>query len=208
MPEEESARVPISDVWGERNMRKGFFAALIGLLTSAAVAPAESRCVVQEPVPPIVGPEEVLWSAPPLPCSEQCPACHERVWFNADYLLWWVHRGQVNTPLVTTSSPLAPVPGALGERSTRVLFGDDETVNFGTFSGVRIGGGFAVAEGWASRRLQGRIPEPPIASPVAIAAHARWRRSIHRLPTRRAGARIRRRLSGRPGSGRSPRHRD
>jgi hypothetical protein len=129
-------------------MRKGFFAALIGLLTSAAVAPAEPPCVVQEPVPPVVGPEEVLWSAPPPPCSEQCPACQERVWFNADYLLWWVHRGQVNTPLVTTSSPLAPVPGALGEHSTRVLFGDETVVNFGTFSGVRLGGGFALAEGW------------------------------------------------------------
>ena len=41
-------------------------------------------------VPAFVPPEETLWSAPPPPSADSCQACSERVWFTADYLLWWV----------------------------------------------------------------------------------------------------------------------
>lgn len=128
-------------------MKIGFYAALIGLLTNVAVVLAQSPSADQGPVLSIEGPVETLWSAPPPPDSEECPACHERIWFSADYLLWWVRRGPVGAPLVTTGSPLDGAPGALGQNSTAVLFGN-QAVNFGTFSGVRLGGGFALVEGW------------------------------------------------------------
>jgi hypothetical protein len=127
-------------------MRRGFLAVLIGLAT-AALAQAESPPLQECPPPTVVGPEEVFWSAPPLPGSDSCPECHERVWFTADYLLWWLRHGTVRAPLVTTGSALDDVPGALGQNGTSVLFGN-QTLKEGAFSGVRLGGGFTVIEGW------------------------------------------------------------
>jgi hypothetical protein len=46
---------------------------------------------------------------------------------------------------VTTGSPLDSVPGALGQDGTAVLFGNGP-LSFGTFSGVRLEGGFQL--GW------------------------------------------------------------
>jgi hypothetical protein len=58
----------------------------------------------------------------------------------ADYLLWWIRSGPLNTPLVTTGSPLDAVPGALGQPGTRVLFGDSP-LNYGALSGLRLAAG-------------------------------------------------------------------
>jgi hypothetical protein len=69
------------------------------------------------------------------------------VWFNADYLLWWIRSAPVGSALVTTGSPLDPVPGALGQPNTAVLFGN-KTANLGAFSGFRLSLGFSPAEGW------------------------------------------------------------
>jgi hypothetical protein len=54
---------------------------------------------------------------------------------SAEYLLWWV-RGSPLPPLVTTGSVNDPIPGALGQPGTRVLFGGN-TVGDGAQSGVR-----------------------------------------------------------------------
>ena len=40
-------------------------------------------------------------------------------WVEADYLLWWIKRGPLPTPLVTTGNPKDPQPGALGQPGTR-----------------------------------------------------------------------------------------
>jgi hypothetical protein len=132
-------------------MRRGFVAVLIGLLGTAALARAELPPPVlpaqDAPPPEVVGPEEVFWSAPPLPGSEPCPACHEQVWFTADYLLWWLRRPTVQAPLVTTGSPLDAVPGAIDQGGTSVLSGN-QSLKEGTFSGVRLGVGFTLVEGW------------------------------------------------------------
>jgi hypothetical protein len=165
-------------------MRRGYLAALAGLLTSAALVQAQTPPVVPRPegvllivdsaedepskdVPSssepsreapaavvsgtglldVVGPEDVFWSAPPPPCSDPCPGCHERVWFNADYLLWWVRRGPIGAPLVTAGSPADAAPGALGQKNTAVLFGNDPA-DFGTFSGLRLTAGFALSGWW------------------------------------------------------------
>lgn len=90
----------------------------------------------QTPVPDIEKPEppmspEQAWATP--------PDCH-RLWFNADYLLWWVKPGPLPQPLVTSGSSLDAIPGALGQLHTRVLLGQ-QNVDFGGASGLRISGG-------------------------------------------------------------------
>jgi hypothetical protein len=76
------------------------------------------------------------------------PEYREKVWFQADYLLWWIRNGPISTPLVTTGSPGDAVPGALGQPNTVVLFGD-KSLDFSAFSGVRLGVGFDLGQGWA-----------------------------------------------------------
>ncbi len=46
-------------------------------------------------------------------------------WLRAEYLLWWT-KGSRLPPIVTTGQPGAtPLPGALGQADTRILYGDD-----------------------------------------------------------------------------------
>jgi hypothetical protein len=73
-------------------------------------------------------------------CPDQCPAA-PRFWFQPDYLLWWVSKGPVSTPLVVTGSSADAIPGGIGQPGTRVLFGD-QNLNYGTFSGLRLSTGF------------------------------------------------------------------
>jgi hypothetical protein len=155
-------------------MRRGFLAGLLGLLVGAVWVPAQSPVVLQghkevlivvDPasgpaakdaplvaaqglgVPSLVGPDDVFWSAPPPHDSEPVPSCGT-VWFNADYLVWWMRHAPINAPLVTTGSPADPVPGALGQKNTAVVFGN-ESVDLGTFSGFRLALGFAFGGGWS-----------------------------------------------------------
>lgn len=88
------------------------------------------------PIPDIERPEpvqapEMAWVTPPD---------DHRFWFTADYLLWWVKGSSMPQPLITAGSAADPVPGALGQPNTRVLFGQ-QTVGFGPASGVRLGSG-------------------------------------------------------------------
>ena len=52
-----------------------------------------------------------------------------------DYLMYWLKGGPA-PPLVTTGNPADPVPGALGQPGTKVLYSGP--LNYGTFSGVRL----------------------------------------------------------------------
>jgi hypothetical protein len=67
---------------------------------------------------------------------------HESCWIGADYLLAWIRRGPLNTPILTTSTSTDPNVdrGAVGEPGTVVLFGNED-LSFGTFSGFRLEGG-------------------------------------------------------------------
>ena len=71
----------------------------------------------------------------PLPSAEDEEA--PRVWFQSEFLLWWVSRAPT-PPLVTAGSSADAVPGALGQPGTRVLYGG-ENVGFGASPGVRLG---------------------------------------------------------------------
>ena len=71
-------------------------------------------------------------------CSMYAPL-QNRLYGSADYLLWWT-KGDHLPPLVTTADPgtaLTPTTGALGQPTTRVLFGGDD-VNDSARSGVRL----------------------------------------------------------------------
>jgi hypothetical protein len=66
-----------------------------------------------------------------------CPAW--RTWVTAEYLLFFIKSAPLPPNLITEGSPLDTRPGALGQPGTSVLTGNN--VNFGAFSGGRIGAG-------------------------------------------------------------------
>jgi hypothetical protein len=108
-------------------------------------------------VPPPAGPRVVDVAPAPAAAAEACPelapACGPKFWAEADYLQWW-YRGGSLPPLVTAGSPLDPIPGALAQPGTRVLFGGGRAepewvpggrLRFGGSAGGRFGweaGGF------------------------------------------------------------------
>lgn len=69
--------------------------------------------------------------------------CTDNLWVEADYLLAWMKRGDIDAPLITTGSPDDAVPGAIGEPGTNVVFGDKH-YDFHRTTGVKaaIGGVF------------------------------------------------------------------
>jgi hypothetical protein len=79
-------------------------------------------------------------SAAPGLSSAEPASDPTHVWVSADYLLWWMKKGPLSTPLVTTGSTDDPVPGALGQPGTRVLFGNSN-LNYDTTSGLRLAAG-------------------------------------------------------------------
>jgi hypothetical protein len=76
----------------------------------------------------------------PCPTCSACAAQPTQIWASADYLLWWIRPGPLSTPLVTTGSPADPIPGALGQPNTQVLFGNSN-LDYGTASGLRLAAG-------------------------------------------------------------------
>lgn len=60
---------------------------------------------------------------PTAPVAEVACPCRPAFWAEADFLQWWYRAGAI-PPLVTAGSALDPIPGALGEPGTRVLFGN------------------------------------------------------------------------------------
>jgi hypothetical protein len=74
--------------------------------------------------------------APPL--HDDGPSCGEWVWADAEYLLWWIKKGGLSTPLVTTGD--TTTFGTLGGANTSVLFGGND-LDYQAFSGGRFAGG-------------------------------------------------------------------
>ncbi|MCX7429154.1 MAG: BBP7 family outer membrane beta-barrel protein [Planctomycetia bacterium] len=73
-----------------------------------------------------------------LPCRTQEGAFSDRLWFEGEYLLWWLKSGPSPGPLVTTGNTSDAFPGALGQPGTRVLYGN-ESLDFNAISGGRFG---------------------------------------------------------------------
>jgi hypothetical protein len=110
----------------------GTFAAYV--LTSLLAGPASAEETEADPVWP---------AACPMSCS--CGPGH-RWWVDGEYLLWKIKDGPIPGPLVTTGSLADPVPGALGQPSTVVLYGQDE-LDYKPSSGFRLMFG-----GWFDRQ--------------------------------------------------------
>jgi hypothetical protein len=146
-----------------RAMRYVFLAAAaLGLAVTGPIqaeAPAEAEpttAVVSEETPPETlpaAPRPVAETAPPgppplAPTAAPPPPLFAdagldgfatRYWIGVDYLMWWT-KGDRVPALVTSGSPNDPIPGALGEPGTQVLFGGD--YNSRMRSGVRVRGGY------------------------------------------------------------------
>jgi hypothetical protein len=73
------------------------------------------------------------------------PPC-QRLYFGAEYVLWWLREGRL-PPILTTGSPASA--GVLGAADTRVLYGDDrlETRHGDRFNGVRLTLGYWLTDG-------------------------------------------------------------
>ena len=158
-------------------MRKGLLGAFAGLLAGTSLALGQPEATVL-PGPMAPATQAVADGSPPdemppedLPVEavppggatpdggaprplglDGPPGPHHRVWFSAEYLLWWF-KGQQPPPLVTTGPAVsvevagpppiavpAPGVGAIGTDGTRVLFGGEE-INKEAQSGGRFTGG-------------------------------------------------------------------
>lgn len=122
-------------------MSKGMRAVLAVCLLGGSAALAQQPDLVLTDPPASVGPGRVI-APPTTPCPAACPAdAAPRLWGGLEYLVWWTSRPHAPA-LVTTGDPADPVPGALGQPGTRVLFGGGR-VDLGTYSGLR-----ATLGGW------------------------------------------------------------
>ena len=105
--------------------------AVLALLAGASVGFAQPRFI------PISGSDAPV----PVASFESSNGNAPRGWVSVDYLHWWVTNGPVNVPLVTTGNPASATGGAIGDPSTRVLFGNS-SVNFGGLNGGRVSAGY------------------------------------------------------------------
>jgi hypothetical protein len=86
-------------------------------------------------------------TAPIAECADCCAA--KRFWVQSEYLLWWIKRGPLGTPLVTTdpSQGVAKGSGGLANPTTEMVLGG-HGINFGPFSGGRLSAGYYLGNGF------------------------------------------------------------
>jgi hypothetical protein len=89
------------------------------------------------PPPPMLGPDFWGFDGSGEPCDSWTTPLCPRAWISVEYLNWWITRGPVRVPLVTTGDPTSPTGGFIGDPSTVVLFGNSD-VKYGTLSGGRL----------------------------------------------------------------------
>jgi len=74
-------------------------------------------------------------------CCDGCCYPGHRFYASAEYLLWWTKGSPLPPLLTTTSGPVGPGSGALGDPNTQILYGNN-TVNNGVRSGFRLMTGY------------------------------------------------------------------
>jgi len=111
-------------------------------LLGGSSAPAQTTGYVNGPAPTLSYAEP---SAPVVNCASRNEGCAPGVWFNADYLVWWLSAAPSPGPLLTTGSLLDANPGALGQPGTRVVLGD-QSISNNAFSGLRLSAGTWIDE--------------------------------------------------------------
>jgi hypothetical protein len=109
--------------------------AALGFQETASDAPALVQ-TSSTPTPPkaALGFQNTSSNAPALDFGNATADIY-RFWARGEYLLWWV-KNTPTPPLVTTGSSNDAFPGAIGQPSTRVLFGG--SADYGATSGGRF----------------------------------------------------------------------
>jgi hypothetical protein len=103
---------------------------------NAAPVPVSTASLTETPVPAVAITE----------CEDCCET--RRFWVHGEYLLWWIKRGPLGTPLVTTdpSQGVAKGSGGLANPTTEVVLGG-HGIDFGPFSGGRLSAGYYLGNG-------------------------------------------------------------
>jgi hypothetical protein len=107
-----------------------------------------SRPPFGPPGPPPIGPMypeprtyvPPVYVPPPGPVPLIIPAepmGPTHFWIRSEYLAWWTKDAPLPTPLYTTGSASDPIPGALGQPNTQVLYGG-QNVDMGAANGWRL----------------------------------------------------------------------
>jgi hypothetical protein len=71
--------------------------------------------------------------------------CGRCFWIDGDYLGWWVRPQPLAVPLVTSGPSTDPIPGAIGQPHTSILFGGNG-IPYNMQSGFRVSGGMWAAD--------------------------------------------------------------
>src|SRR5262245_27682921 len=127
-------------------MCKKTMAALAIMVTLGGLAAAQIA-LPTAPMPILAPPPQVVPQLPNLSRPPMAPgvsaletigtAAPTRLWFSAEYLIWWLKDGPMPVPVLTSSDPADLNPGALGQPGTRVLLDGDDIDNK-----IRNGGRF------------------------------------------------------------------
>src|SRR5205823_3673536 len=123
-------------------MKTASLGSLLLLCLTASVAsaqPAAQSLIDLQPEPLLPGAPDAnnsLHRPDSLLESEEEARVPARLWFHGEYLLWWIKDSNI-PPLLTTGSPADPLPGALGQPHTTILFGGGNVDNY-TRSGGRF----------------------------------------------------------------------
>lgn len=128
----------------------GWILSVVGLTWTTA-ARAQPDAVVPPPPPPpqsavVAPPAAVPITTLAVPSAiqpywrpaEPYSAWGHRAWVSNEYLLWWIKKGPLPVPLITSSN--AADVGTIGAPSTQVLFGGNR-LDYGSFFGYRLGFG-------------------------------------------------------------------
>jgi len=106
-------------------MRNGLFSASIIIVTAGLGLAEAPRVSAQAPAARAMAPDHaqaMVGSGEPTARGDENKSAGGRFWFNAEYLLWWIEKG--NIPPLATASP-ADGGGAIGDPGTVILFGDN-----------------------------------------------------------------------------------
>jgi hypothetical protein len=90
--------------------------------------------------PPVVAPAWTVTNTPVTAPPMLEAATVPRFWLRADYLLWWSKNGPLSAPLATQGSINDPIPGALGQPNTQILYGGNG-IDFRALNGLRLESG-------------------------------------------------------------------
>jgi hypothetical protein len=97
----------------------------------------------QEPLPPCTS--DPAADVPPS-WGTCCPApAPPRLWATSEYLMWWINKASVPTPLLTLATvdpAVDPTAGQIGSKHTEILLGGQDYSQ-----GIRYGGRFTLG-GW------------------------------------------------------------